>query len=253
VVLRTSHDGGATFGDAMPVSGPGKAAAFPVLAATADASAITIAWSEQAADAAARAAQARPNMRDPKAVMPLPSVGNTQVLVRHARVGGNVASAAASSEAFTPLRVGDITPRYEAPVIAESGTVTPTSVVAPSAVTLLNVWATWCTSCREEMADLQALHAQYAARGLRVIGVSVDQGNAQKVLRFARGERLGFAIAHDPAGVVQQQFGVVGVPETILIDTNGRVRAKVSGNVHGALPALRSTIDSLLAASKGAQ
>jgi peroxiredoxin len=103
------------------------------------------------------------------------------------------------------------------------------------------------------MADLQALHEQYGDRGLRVIGVSVDQGNPQKVVRFARAQKLGFAVAHDPAGTVQQQFGVVGVPETILIDGSGRVRAKVSGNVHGQLLALRQTIDALLAPAKGAQ
>jgi peroxiredoxin len=253
VVLRTSHDGGATFDAAVAVSDAGKAAAFPVLVAAADARALTIAWSEQNAEAAARAAQQRPNMKDPKAIMPLPSVGNTQVRVRHARLGQSTKNIAASSDVFTPLRVGDITPRYDALVLAANGTTVPVNVAEPGQLTLVNVWATWCTSCREEMADLQALHEQYGDRGLRVIGVSVDQGNPQKVVRFARAQKLGFAVAHDPAGTVQQQFGVVGVPETILIDGSGRVRAKVSGNVHGQLLALRQTIDALLAPAKGAQ
>lgn len=250
VVLRTSGNGGTSFTEAVNVSEAGKAASFPVLAATADAQAITIAWSEQAAEAASKAALARPNMKDPNAVMPLPRVGNTQVLVRHARVGGATAQSTAASDAFTPLRVGDITPLYEAPVIAADGSVSPLDVAEPGQFTLVNVWATWCTSCREEMADLEALHREYAARGLRVVGVSVDQGNSEKVLRFTRSQRLGFAIAHDPDGTVQQRFGVVGVPETILIDASGRVRAKVSGNVHGQLPTLRATIDSLLVTTK---
>jgi peroxiredoxin len=252
VVLRTSHDGGATFAEAVAVSEAGTAASFPVLVAAQDARAITIAWSEQSADAAASAAKARPNMKDPKAVMPLPSVGNTRVMVRHARTGGTATVAQSASDAFTPLQVGDSIPSYSAALISDNGA-SSMNVAQPGAITLINVWATWCTSCREEMADLQALHEQYKARGVRVVGVSVDQGNPEKVLRFARGERLSFAVAHDPAGTIQQQFGIVGVPETILVDQSGRVRAKVSGNVHGQLPALRAVIDSLLIRTSGAQ
>ncbi len=252
VVLRTSHDGGATFAEAVAVSNAGKAASFPVLVAAQDARAITIAWSEQSVDAAASAAKARPNMKDPKAVMPLPSVGNTRVMVRHARTGGTATVAQSASDAFTPLQVGDSIPSYSAALISDNGA-SSMNVAQPGAITLINVWATWCTSCREEMADLQALHEQYKARGVRVIGVSVDQGNPEKVLRFARGERLSFAVAHDPAGTVQQQFGIVGVPETILVDQSGRVRAKVSGNVHGQLSTLRAVIDSLLSRGSGAQ
>jgi len=70
-------------------------------------------------------------------------------------------------------------------------------------VTALNVWATWCTSCRDEMGDLKVLHQEFAPRGVRVVGVSVDLGDVARVRRFAARESLTFIVAHDPARGVQ--------------------------------------------------
>jgi len=52
-------------------------------------------------------------------------------------------------------------------------------------LTLVNVWATWCTSCREEMQDLATIDHEYASRGLRVVAVSVDAGSETLVTTWA--------------------------------------------------------------------
>ena len=151
-------------------------------------SALTIAWSEQTLEAVS-SAPARPDMKDPKATMPLPSVGNTQVMVRRAKLGGTSAAQTASADdAFRPLQTGDQAPSYGVRLVAGAQQGDSLQVVEPGRVTLLNVWATWCTSCREEMADLDALYARYHAQGLRVVAVSVDQGDAAKVVRFTTRE-----------------------------------------------------------------
>ena len=80
VVVRVSDDGGATFGAPVPASAPGRAAGYPVLAVAGRR--VTVAWSEQSAEAAAHAQHAMPNMKDPKATMGLTPVGETEVLVR---------------------------------------------------------------------------------------------------------------------------------------------------------------------------
>lgn len=80
VTLRVSADGGAHFADAVVVSDSSVAATFPVLALT-DRK-LTLAWAEQSAQAAEHAEHARPNMKDPTAVMPLQSVGSSQVRLR---------------------------------------------------------------------------------------------------------------------------------------------------------------------------
>jgi thiol-disulfide isomerase/thioredoxin len=143
--------------------------------------------------------------------------------------------------AFRPLKVGDPAPAYAVRTLAGDSV----RVGAGSPV-LLNVWATWCTSCREEMADLAALERAYAPRGVRVLAVSVDAGDGTRVRRFVAAEKLPFAVAHDPAGEVQRSFQAVGVPETYLISGDGKLLWVQRGGLHGAPEAVRATLDSAL-------
>ena len=80
VVLRVSRDGGESFGTPQAVSAPGRAATFPVLSLSGRR--MTVAWAEQSAEAAEHAGDGHPDMRDPKATMGLPKVGENQVLAR---------------------------------------------------------------------------------------------------------------------------------------------------------------------------
>ena len=72
---------------------------------------------------------------------------------------------------------------------------------------LLNVWATWCVPCRTEMPSIQALHDRFAARGLKVVAVSVDNaGFEDEIQRFRDQYGLTFEILHDASG--QDQTGL---------------------------------------------
>jgi peroxiredoxin len=113
-------------------------------------------------------------------------------------------------------------------------------------LTLLNVWATWCTSCREEMQDIATIHRDYALRGLNVVAVSVDAGSATLVRRFVERESLTFPVVHDGAGAIQRQYGVVGVPTSYLIGVDGRVLWQQVGGIHGTLPKVRTEIEKAL-------
>ncbi|MCC6318413.1 MAG: exo-alpha-sialidase [Gemmatimonadaceae bacterium] len=86
ILVRVSRDGGATFGEAVTASDATVAASFPVLAVRD--SAITVAWSQQSKAAMDHAANARPNMKDPHALMPLPVVGDQRVVVRRGKIQG---------------------------------------------------------------------------------------------------------------------------------------------------------------------
>ncbi len=83
VVLRRSVDGGKTFAPAIILSDTSKAATFPVVGVTGRG--ITVAWSEQPLASLAAEEKAKPNMRDPKAVMGLKSIGDMQVVIRRER------------------------------------------------------------------------------------------------------------------------------------------------------------------------
>ncbi len=143
--------------------------------------------------------------------------------------------------AFHPLDVGDRAPSYAARTLAGD-----TVRVGSGTPVLLNVWATWCTSCREEMTDLAVLHDAYAPRGVKVVAVSVDAGDGTRVRRFAESLKLPFAIAHDPAGEVQHVFQAVGVPETYLVSGDGRLLWVQRGGLHGRLETARAALDELV-------
>jgi peroxiredoxin len=146
---------------------------------------------------------------------------------------------------FRPLVVGDTAPSYAVRTLAGDSV-----RVGAGTPVLLNVWATWCTSCREEMADLAALDRAYAPRGVRVLAVSVDVGDGTRVRRFVESEKLPFAVAHDPAGIVQKTFQAVGVPETYLISGDGRMLWVQRGGLHGAPAAVKATLDSVVSVSR---
>lgn len=90
---------------------------------------------------------------------------------------------------------------------------------------LINVWATWCTSCREE----HRLLAKLAAQGIVIYGVNYkdDRTAAQRWLRTASNPyRLNF---EDAAGTLGLDLGVYGAPETFFIDAHGIIREKYVG------------------------
>ena len=89
---------------------------------------------------------------------------------------------------------------------------------------LVNIWATWCDPCREEMPSLQRLHEAYRDRGLRVVAISVDEAGSDELIReYVKEQGLTFEILHDAKSDVMGQFGVPGVPETFLISRTGMI------------------------------
>lgn len=99
-------------------------------------------------------------------------------------------------------------------------------------VLLLNVWATWCHPCRQEIPVLQALHERYAGRGLHLVGVSVDaRGEEDTIREFATDFRMTYPLWLDPDERVQSVFFAIGVPATFLIDRAGILRWRHIGPI----------------------
>ena len=97
-------------------------------------------------------------------------------------------------------------------------------------VVLVDFWATWCAPCRKSMPGLQALHERYAAKGLVVLGVSIDEKADAKVRRFVREQRFTYPIAIDVARTpTWEAYRVKSVPAAFLIDREGRVVAQWTG------------------------
>ena len=91
---------------------------------------------------------------------------------------------------------------------------------------LLNVWATWCAPCREEMPALDALQGELGGEDFTVAAVSVDTQDPQKARDFLAELKIGkLAFYADPTAKLFQNLKAagraVGLPATILIDGNG--------------------------------
>ena len=99
-------------------------------------------------------------------------------------------------------------------------------------VVILNVWATWCSPCRAEIPELQALHEKYNSKGLKLIGVSIDnEGTDGNVRRFIKNLKMTYPIWRDYDDGISSKFRIVGVPATFLIDREGIVRWKKTGPI----------------------
>jgi peroxiredoxin len=110
-------------------------------------------------------------------------------------------------------------------------------------VVLLNIWATWCFPCRREMPALEQLHREWSGSGLRIVAVSIDPATAGREIQdFVEEYGLTFDIVHDPAQDVAQAFRTIGVPETFLIDAEGRLRRHWMGRIDPHAEGIRSPI-----------
>jgi len=136
---------------------------------------------------------------------------------------------AASAPAATRVEVGLPVPAY-ATVSLDGDSVSLAG--QRGKVVLLNVWATWCHPCRDEIPELRAIHSRYRDRGLELIGVSVDTDGTDETIRtFMQDFQMTFPIWRDPEERISAQFLVVGVPATFLIDREGVLRWRKTGPI----------------------
>jgi len=143
------------------------------------------------------------------------------------------------------LRLGEPAPEFAA-LTLDGGSVALSELRGE--VVLLNVWATWCPPCREEMPAIESLHQELAPRGLRVVAVSIDRAGAEPAIRrFADEFGLTFDILHDPEQQAPRTFRTIGVPETLLIDRKGRLVHRWIGQIDPTLPRVREPVEAALA------
>jgi thiol-disulfide isomerase/thioredoxin len=95
-------------------------------------------------------------------------------------------------------------------------------------VVLLNFWATWCAPCQIEMPRFAAWQDRYGPRGLRIIGISMDDDPALARKIYDK-LHLNYPVAMGDEKLGELYGGVFGLPLTYLIDSNGVVQAQFSG------------------------
>lgn len=104
-------------------------------------------------------------------------------------------------------------------------------------IVVLNFWATWCPPCREEMPELSALHNEYKAKNVVVLGLAVDELSLVKEFATSTPVSYPLLVAEDEGMQLASDFGNnQGVlPYTVIIDQDGRVLNSYFGRISKTL------------------
>jgi len=84
---------------------------------------------------------------------------------------------------------------------------------------LLQFWATWCSVCSMEQASIDAIAQDYT-----VLSVAVEETPADEIRMWMSEKGVSYAVIRDPSGRIAGQFGVQGVPTSIILDASGTIR-----------------------------
>ncbi|MCX6118970.1 MAG: TlpA disulfide reductase family protein [Proteobacteria bacterium] len=99
---------------------------------------------------------------------------------------------------------------------------------------VLNFWASWCVSCREEARYFEEFWQRYRESGVYVVGIAI-QDTQEAALDFAKTYGKTYPLSMDVSGKASLDYGVYGVPETFFIDRSGVIRHKEAGPMSVAL------------------
>lgn len=118
-------------------------------------------------------------------------------------------------------------------------------------VVLLNIWATWCVPCREEMPALDKLEAKLGGKDFAVVAVNIDKGGPEKAAAFLQETgATHLPLYTDPTGKVFATLKAVGMPTTLIIDREGREIARLVGPADWASPEALAVIEAAIAAPR---
>lgn len=118
------------------------------------------------------------------------------------------------------IAVGEPVPDRELPVLGGSGERSIADY--RGRWVLVNLWASWCTPCRQEAPELERFSRRYRERRVSVVGINV-QDNTGDALAFLREFPVGYAQLRSVGDERSAAFGSTGVPENFLVDPQGRL------------------------------
>ncbi len=111
-------------------------------------------------------------------------------------------------------------------------------------IVFLNIWATWCPPCKEEMPSMQKLYELMRGRDFVMLTVSIDE-KKEAVEAFMKEMKLTFPVGLDPLQKVSAQYRITGVPESYIIDKNGIVMHHLIGPGDWSNPEIVSALGNM--------
>ena len=127
-------------------------------------------------------------------------------------------------------------PRLELPVLSAGDGIGPVGTTVSTddlrgSIVVLNFWASWCLPCEEEAPILEAVATRYRdSKDVLVLGVDV-QNTRESALEFIRDNGLTYPSLRDGGDAAQRAYQVPRLPETFIVDAQGRIALKISGQL----------------------
>ncbi len=119
-------------------------------------------------------------------------------------------------------------------------------------VVLVNLWATWCAPCKEEMPGLGRLQAKIGGQDFAVVAISLDRGGTERPAKFLKDAAPSLALYLDKSGRLMKTLRAPGLPLSVLIDREGREIARLAGSAQWDGPKAEAEIRAAIAAKSGA-
>ncbi len=112
---------------------------------------------------------------------------------------------------------------------------------------MISFWATWCTPCKEEMKRLSSIYEKYKDQGFTYLAVNQDnQKSISKVKSFINANGYNFPVVLDPDKKIFEAYSGIGMPYSLIIDTNKKIYAKHLGYVTGDEVKIKEEIEDVL-------
>jgi thiol-disulfide isomerase/thioredoxin len=113
---------------------------------------------------------------------------------------------------------------------------------------VINLWATWCAPCVAELPSLAALSKTLAPDDIAVLPLSSDRGGANVVRAFFQEHEIsGLPVLLDPRGAAAHAWHTRGIPTSVIVDRQGRQRARLEGAADWSTPAAAKLVRKLVA------
>ena len=97
---------------------------------------------------------------------------------------------------------------------------------------LINFWATWCAPCKEEMPSLDILQSNKKINNLIILPINVGKENVNKAKKFFEDLKIkNLKLYYDDSVKLANNFSLIGLPTTILINKNGEEFARILGSI----------------------
>ena len=119
-------------------------------------------------------------------------------------------------------------PGFDLPLLTEEGSLSLASLRGKAVV--INFWASWCGPCKDESPYLERLWREQRSRGLMLVGVN-EEDVSEDARRFVRRYGLTYPVVRDRSGGLRDDYGLLGYPETFVVDRQGRVVERIAGPV----------------------